>query len=84
MSRDSDKFDYSLIVIWFVALFTIVFGALWTRMEFIKRLYSIFYAKCVLFFKILKKIYLVSTKLQSTARSLYRMRIYITVSNKEI
>ena len=39
MIRDlSDKFDWSLIVIWLVALSCILIGALWTRREFIKLL----------------------------------------------
>lgn len=32
----TDRFDYSLIVIWLVALSTIFFGALWTKHEFRK------------------------------------------------
>lgn len=34
ISKDTDKLDFSLIVIWFVALFAILTGALWTRYEF--------------------------------------------------
>ncbi len=38
ISPNTDKFDWSLIVIWFIALITVFLGALWSRLEFIKLL----------------------------------------------
>ncbi len=34
ISASGDKFDWSLIVIWFIALVTVFLGALWSRLEF--------------------------------------------------
>lgn len=38
ITDSKDKFDWSLIVIWFIALLSVFLGALWTRLEFIKLL----------------------------------------------
>ena len=38
VSGVNNRFDASLVVIWFVALFCIVCGALWTRSQFIEKL----------------------------------------------
>ena len=38
MYADLTRFDFSLIVIWFVAVVTVFLGALWTRYEFVKTL----------------------------------------------
>lgn len=34
MSHDKTRFDYSLIVIWIIAILTIFLGSLWTHYEF--------------------------------------------------
>lgn len=34
MNGDTSRFDFSLIVIWLVAILTIILGALWTKHEF--------------------------------------------------
>lgn len=36
MTDATDKFDWSLIVIWLIAIAAVIVGALWTRLEFIK------------------------------------------------
>lgn len=38
ISTDTDKLDLSLVLIWFIALFAILTGALWTKHEFKKSL----------------------------------------------
>lgn len=37
MKSIADKFDFSLVVIWFIALANITLGAFWTNYEFAKR-----------------------------------------------
>lgn len=34
MNGDTSRFDFSLIVIWLIAILTIILGALWTKHEF--------------------------------------------------
>jgi uncharacterized integral membrane protein len=34
MNGDTSRFDFSLIVIWLIAILTVVLGALWTKHEF--------------------------------------------------